>query len=84
MLGGMRVRWIAAAVVVWTLSGFVACGGEAPPASRVYASAEDVQPLAAGQRVPSVSVVAVDGKAVDLAEVVRDRGALLVFYRGGW
>jgi hypothetical protein len=84
MLGDMHVRWITAAIAGWTLAGLVACGGEAPSASRVYASAEDVQPLAAGERVPSVRVVTVREKSVDLADVVRDHGALLVFYRGGW
>jgi len=34
--------------------------------------------------VPPVSVLTVSGDSVDLAELVRDRGALLVFYRGGW
>lgn len=49
-----------------------------------YPSAEAVQPLPTGASVPSVQVYPVAGAAVDLAELVRDRGALLVFYRGGW
>jgi hypothetical protein len=84
MLGAMHVRWITAAVVVGALSGLVACGGEARSTGRVYASAEEVQPLGVGERVPSVRVVTVRGESVDLADVVRDHGALLVFYRGGW
>lgn len=51
---------------------------------RVYPSAEAVQPLAPGSRVPSVRVLTVEGAPVDLAERSRDSGALLVFYRGGW
>lgn len=51
---------------------------------RVYPSPEAVEPLAAGQPVPSVQVETVGGDAIDLAEVVRNQGALLVFYRGGW
>jgi hypothetical protein len=50
----------------------------------VYASAEAVVPLAPGAAVPSAIVRTVDGEEVDLADVVRDEGALLVFYRGGW
>jgi hypothetical protein len=84
MLGSMRVRWIAAGVVLGMLLALAASGGEARVEGRVYASAEDVQPLAVGERVPSVRVVTVRGKSVDLADVVRDHGALLVFYRGGW
>jgi hypothetical protein len=50
----------------------------------VYASPEAVQPLEIGSVVPSVEVRTVSGAAVDLASVVRESGALLVFYRGGW
>ena len=51
---------------------------------RVYASASAVEPLAPGSRVPSVRVETLRGEAVDLADLVRGSGALLVFYRGGW
>ncbi len=71
-----RVR-IATAVA---LLGAAAAQAE----GRVYASPKEVEPLAAGARVPSVQVTSVSGERVDLREVVRDHGALLVFYRGGW
>jgi hypothetical protein len=51
---------------------------------RAYPSAEAVKPLAVGAAVPSVSVQTVEGERVDLATLVAERGALLVFYRGGW
>ena len=51
---------------------------------RVFPSSKDVEPLASGAQVPSASVETVLGVSVDLAELVRDQGALLVFYRGGW
>jgi len=51
---------------------------------RVYPSPEAVEPLSAGARVPPAQVETLAGDPVDLAEVVRDHGALLVFYRGGW
>jgi hypothetical protein len=59
-----------------------ACGVEA--GDRVYEAPDAVEPLAPGSRVPSARVVTVRGEPIDLAEQVRDRGALLVFYRGGW
>jgi peroxiredoxin len=43
-----------------------------------------VEPLAPGARVPSVRVQTLLGEPVDLADLVREQGALLVFYRGGW
>ena len=84
MLGAMCVRRIAAGVALGMLFALVASGCGPGAEGRVYASAEEVQPLAAGERVPSVRVVALGGEFVDLADVVREHGALLVFYRGGW
>jgi len=62
----------------------LACAPSREDAGRVYPDAASVEPLAPGARVPSVTVRTVAGEPVDLAAAVRDRGALLVFYRGGW
>jgi len=51
---------------------------------RVYPTPEAVQPLTVGSRVPSTTLQTLQGGTVDLAEVVRKHGALIVFYRGGW
>jgi len=51
---------------------------------RVHPGPDAVKPLPPGASVPSVRVESATGDAVDLAGLVRDRGALLVFYRGGW
>jgi hypothetical protein len=50
----------------------------------VAAAPDAVVPLAPGQAVPSAPIRTVSGEAADLAELVREQGALLVFYRGGW
>lgn len=50
----------------------------------VYPSPDAVQPLAVGGTIPSAVVHGVGGESVDLREQMRDAGALLVFYRGGW
>jgi len=75
-----------------SLSGFLGIGlvgllglaaaSNAEP--RAYASPEEVKPLAVGSAVPSVALQRVSGESVDLATLVAERGALLVFYRGGW
>jgi len=65
-------------------AGLLLIAGLASAANPVYPSAEAAQPLQPGASVPSVSVRAVDGSAADLAKLVSDTGALLVFYRGGW
>ena len=56
----------------------------AEAANRVYPNPEAVEPLKTGSEVPSSSVTTVGGESVDLAKIVRETGALLVFYRGGW
>jgi hypothetical protein len=50
----------------------------------VPTSPEAAAPRAVGETVPSAGLRAVTGEPADLAELVRDEGALLVFYRGGW
>jgi len=71
-----RAKMLAAAVLL------LAAVGQA--GDRVHPSPDAVEPLAAGSRVPAVSVETADGDPVDLAGLVREHGALLVFYRGGW
>jgi len=56
----------------------------AEPDPGVYPSPDAVQPLPPGSRVPSATLRTVTGEPVDLASLVAERGALLVFYRGGW
>jgi hypothetical protein len=68
----------------WAAALLLLLGGAAQGGDRVYATPQDVEPLAPGSSVPSVRVETVRGQPVDLAEVVSERGALLVFYRGGW
>jgi len=69
---------LCATLLVASLSGPAAAG------DRVYGSAAEVEPLAVGTRVPPARVRSVKGDPVDLADLVREQGALLVFYRGGW
>jgi hypothetical protein len=67
----------------WALALLIAAS-VASAADRVYPTADAAEPLAPGSSVPSVTVSTVGGAPVDLSKIVRDRGALLVFYRGGW
>ena len=56
----------------------------AAQASEVYPDAVSTRALEVGAKLPSVQITAIDGKQVELAELTRESGALLVFYRGGW
>lgn len=47
-------------------------------------SPERVCPLIAGLTVPSVRLTTNDGVEVDLAALVKEKPAAIVFYRGGW
>jgi hypothetical protein len=80
------MRWIqpSARLSSWSVAVMLLASGAVHAGDRVYATPQAVEPLAAGARVPSVRVQTVGGGTVDLAQVVRSRGALLVFYRGGW
>jgi hypothetical protein len=59
-------------------------GGAYGSDTSVHASPHEVAPLQPGARVPTVALETLQGDLVDLAELVRESGALLVFYRGGW
>lgn len=76
-------RVVALAAIVLSLAiAFTA--SHAATQGEVFANAESVQPLATGAMTPSAMVKTVTGEAVDLREVLKSTGALLVFYRGGW
>lgn len=72
---------LLAAALLALVAASTACGSSEDPAP---ASPDAVRPLAVGAAVPAVVVRDVTGEPVDLAEAVREQGALLVFYRGGW
>ena len=71
----MALVFVAAALVA---------GGAQAERTDVHSSPHDVEPLQPGDRVPTVAVENIHGELVDLAELVRESGALLVFFRGGW
>jgi len=48
------------------------------------AVAAEIKPLMIGQPIPDVSLVAADGKNVDLQAVAREQPLAIIFYRGGW
>jgi hypothetical protein len=80
----MRSVQHVARLLFWATAAVLLAAGSVRAGDRVYPSPEAVEPLAAGARVPSVRVETVRGEPVDLREVMGNRGALLVFYRGGW
>lgn len=51
---------------------------------KAVASAEETHPILVGEIIPDVSVETVDGKTVQLLELVRSKPTVLIFYRGGW
>ena len=50
----------------------------------VHPDAASVEPLAVGAHVPNPALRSIEGEQADLASVLGESGALLVFYRGGW
>ncbi len=80
------MRWIerSAGLLLYAIAALLLGCGDISAEDRVYPNPESVMPLAVGSRVPSARVTPVEGDPIDLADVTRERGALLVFYRGGW
>jgi uncharacterized lipoprotein YmbA len=80
----MQTTTFALPAIASTVAALLLTACSVETRDRVYGAPEAVEPLAPGSRVPSARVVTVRGEPIDLAEQVRDRGALMVFYRGGW
>ncbi len=47
-------------------------------------SAEDIEPIQVGQAVPDVTLKNTEGQAVKLADLVKLKPSILIFYRGSW
>jgi hypothetical protein len=43
-----------------------------------------INPILIGSEVPAVGMKNQQGEIVNLAEVVKNKSTVLVFYRGGW
>jgi hypothetical protein len=50
----------------------------------VYSSAETVQPLLVGAEIPGVGLRRSDGSFCELAELIKTKPSIIIFYRGGW
>jgi hypothetical protein len=84
MLGrAMRIPTAPIRPLLVLLAATLLAGGALAEAG-VHPDADSVEPLRPGSLVPSVQVANLSGEAIDLAQTVREQGALLVFYRGGW
>ena len=55
-----------------------------PPLPPIHADAASAKGLAVGQVLPAATLTSSRGESVSLADVVRDKPTVLVFYRGGW
>ena len=52
--------------------------------AQVVVNSEDIKPLLKGESIPSVAVKSLDGKSVQLMDIVKAQKTVLIFYRGGW
>ncbi|GIV40387.1 MAG: peroxiredoxin [Thermonema sp.] len=46
--------------------------------------ADEVCPILVGETIPDVKVHTVEGNAVRLLDLVKEKPAVIIFYRGGW
>ncbi|MDQ3022028.1 MAG: AhpC/TSA family protein [Bacteroidota bacterium] len=52
--------------------------------SKVAASAEFINPVKTGEKIPSVNLRNIKGAVVSLDSIVSSAPTVLIFYRGGW
>jgi hypothetical protein len=75
MMTKTRVALTTVAVLVF-LNAPYAFGGD-----DVAESANDIQPVGTGDKMP---VKTVEGEDFNLADAVAEQPSVLIFYRGGW
>lgn len=67
------------------LTIFIVCSLEAQEINSVVAeSANDICPIKIGSEIPDVVLYTLEGKEVNLPELVKEQKSILIFYRGGW
>ena len=52
--------------------------------AQIPENAEDISPLLISEKIPEVAITSLDGDAVSIMDVVKEKRSILVFYRGGW
>ena len=83
----MRDRRISLFVFLIVALAAAGCGRKPAPVAEptdVPLSADETNPLAAGTLVPDVKLTDVEGREVALAALVKQKPAVIIFYRGGW
>ncbi|MDH7603699.1 MAG: peroxiredoxin-like family protein [Melioribacter sp.] len=52
--------------------------------NKVAKSSEDICPIKIGAEIPSAIIKTIEGKEVDIKEVIKRQKSIVIFYRGGW
>lgn len=68
-------------ITMLSIASIMAFGAHA---GDVAPSAEAAEPLAKGAAIPDVSLKTASGEEVKLRELVAEKPAAIIFYRGGW
>jgi len=80
-----QLSLVAMVVAAWSVLFTAFVHAEEAQVTRVIAdSPNDVKPVLNGQTIPDVTIYDVNDKGYSLKALVKEKPAILVFYRGGW
>ncbi|GMW02980.1 MAG: peroxiredoxin [Candidatus Hydrogenedentota bacterium] len=79
----VRIAQLTLAALL-ALAAFQAVAADETTAGKVAATAEEAKPLGVGATIPDVAVKTVDGATAKLRDMVKEKPAVIVFFRGGW
>lgn len=52
--------------------------------AQVFSTADEIQPLESGTAIPSIAVSSIEGEQILISDLVKQKHAVVIFYRGGW
>lgn len=71
-------------LIILVLQQLLTCEVMRSQNNSVAKSAEDICPIKIGSMIPSAKILSIDGKEIDIREVIKEKKSIIIFYRGGW
>lgn len=52
--------------------------------AQVSSNPDDIKPLLKGENIPGAAITSLDGKSIQITDIIKKQKTVLFFYTGGW